>query len=153
MHPPAGAADLPLTTRIGASVTDTVAVESLTADSFQVRTRDGTAVPGQLSVNQNNVNFSPDAQLAASTTYDVEVCGLRDLAGNAGGCTAWSFATGGGAGSLPRPECRLDRLEPVETGTATRYEPTAARHAPTNLVAWIIPKDALSSCFSTPGIT
>ena len=22
-----------------------------------------------------------------------------------------------------------------------------------NLVAWIIPKDALSSCFSTPGIT
>ena len=24
---------------------------------------------------------------------------------------------------------------------------------PRNLVAWIIPKDALSSCFSTPGIT
>ena len=131
MHPPADAADLPLTTRIGASVTDTVAVESLTADSFRVRTRDGTAVPGQLSVNQNNVNFSPDALLAASTTYDVEVCGLRDLAGNAGGCTAWSFATGGGAGSLPRPECRLDRLEPVETGAATRYEPTASRHGPT----------------------
>ena len=37
--------------------------------------------------------------------------------------------------------CSLPRTNP---GDQLQYK---------NLVAWIIPKDALSSCFSTPGIT
>ena len=129
-HPPAGATNQPLTTRVGVSMSDEVAVESLLPATFRVAARDGDAVSGQLSANQNNVNFSPDAPLAPSTTYDVEVCRVKDLVGNAGGCSSWSFETGTREAEGV-PTCRLDRLQPVETATAISYSPTATKNQPT----------------------
>ena len=131
-HPAAGATGLALTTRIGVSLSDVVAVESLTPANFRVRTPDRGVVAGQLSVNQNNVNFSPDAPLAPSTTYEVEVCNLADLVGNAGGCAGWTFTTraeetGGGRA----PTCSLARLAPVEAGVETTYVPASTAYAPT----------------------
>ena len=129
-HPADGATDLALTTRVGASLSDEVAIESLTPARFRVTRPDGSAVAGQLSANQTNVNFTPDAPLAASTTYTVEVCRLKDLAGNAGGCTEWTFRTR--TETAAPPSCRLDRFEPIETDTATSYEPVATTNEPTS---------------------
>ena len=130
-HPAAGATGLALTTRIGVSLSDEVAVESLTPAHFRVTRPDDSVVAGQLSVNQTDVNFFPDAPLAPSTTYAVEVCNLADLAGNVGGCTSWTLTTRAEETGGTAPTCRLDRLEPVVTATATRYAPTATAHEPT----------------------
>ena len=130
-HPAAGATGLALTTRIGASLSDEVAVESLTRANFRVTRPDDSVVAGQLSVNQTNVNFFPDAPLAPSTTYAVEVCNLADLAGNVGGCTNWTLTTRAEETGATAPTCSLDRLEPVVTATATRYAPAATANEPT----------------------
>ena len=129
-HPAAGAAGLALTTRIGVSLSDVVAVESLTPANFRVRTPDRSVVAGQLSVNQNNVNFSPDAPLAPSTTYEVEVCHLADLVGNAGGCAGWTFTTRAEETGGRVPTCSLARLAPVEAGVETTYVPASTAYAP-----------------------
>ena len=129
-HPAAGATGLALTTRIGASLSDVVAVESLTPANFRVRAPGGGVVAGQLSVNQNNVNFSPDAPLAPSTTYAVEVCNLADLVGNAGGCAGWTFTTRAEETGGRAPTCSLDRLAPVEAGVETTYVPASTAYAP-----------------------
>ena len=131
MHPPGGATGLSLTTRVGFSMSDSVAVESLTADNFSLRARGDDALAGQLSVNQNNVNFSPDEPLAASTTYDVRVCGIEDIVGNAGGCTTWEFTTKNTEAQSGAPGCRLDRFTPIQTGVSTTYAPTATENDPT----------------------
>ena len=132
MAPAAGATDLPVTTPVGASMSDSVTIESVTAESFRVSAPDGTAVAGQLSVAANNVNFVPDAPLAAGATYSVAVCGIKDLAGNAGSCTEWTFTTATGATAGGRPGCRLDWLDPIETNAATDYEPLATTNNPTS---------------------
>ena len=129
-HPAAGAAGLALTTRIGVSLSDVVAVESLTPANFRVRTPYRSVVAGQLSVNQNNVNFSPDAPLAPSTTYTVEVCHLADLVGNAGGCAGWTFTTRAEETGGRVPTCSLARLAPVEAGVETTYVPASTAYAP-----------------------
>ena len=129
-HPAASAAGLALTTRIGVSLSDVVAVESLTPANFRVRVPGRGVVAGQLSVNQNNVNFSPDAPLAPSTTYAVEVCNLADLVGNAGGCAGWTFTTRAEETADRAPTCSLARLAPVEAGVETTYVPASTAHAP-----------------------
>ena len=129
-HPAAGATGLALTTRIGVSLSDVVAVESLTPANFRVRAPGGGVVAGQLSVNQNNVNFSPDAPLAPSTTYAVEVCNLADLVGNAGGCAGWTFTTRAEETGGRAPTCSLARLAPVEAGVETTYVPASTAYAP-----------------------
>ena len=48
------------------------------------------------------------------------------------------------------PEVTTD-VEPDDVPYTVRYDFPYLYQA--DLVAWIIPKDALSSCFSTPGIT
>ena len=64
MHPPEAATDVALTARVGVSMSDQVAAESLLPGSFLLRPRGGEPVSGQLSVYQNNVNFFPDQDLA-----------------------------------------------------------------------------------------
>ena len=132
MHPPAGATGVAVTSRIGVSMSDQVAVESLIPANFRVTGPGDAVVSGQLSAAQNNVNFVPDEALEAGTVYDVEVCSLRDLVGNAGGCVTWTFTTkAGGADTAGVPSCRLDRFQPVETGSAKSYAPVAVENAPT----------------------
>ena len=155
-HPPAGATGLALTTRIGVSLSDEVAVESLIPANFRVRDPDGGVVAGQLSVNQNNVNFSPDAPLAPSTTYAVEVCNLADLVGNAGGCSSWTLATRAEGTAGRAPTCLLGRLAPVETGAATTWVPAETANAPT-AYTWdfgagepVGPQEAAAATFTYP---
>ena len=129
VHPPDGATGVAVTARVGVSMSDEVAAESLAASSFVVRPRGGAPVPGELSVNQNNVNFFPDEDLAEDTVYEVEVCGLSDLVGNAGGCASSMFTTRGADAALP--SCRLGLLDPVAVHDAVTYESAAVTGTPT----------------------
>ena len=141
IHPAAGATGLALTTRIGVSMSDEVAIESLVSENVTVRGPDGTAISGQLSANMNNVNFTPDAPLEAFTAYEVEVCRIRDLAGTAGGCFSSTFTTGAGRDgpglttSIRAPTCALGPLNPIEVGTPARYRPARTTNRPTSF-AW-----------------
>ena len=110
-------------------MSDQVAIESVTPDAFVVRVSGGDAIAGQLSVDQNNINFAPDDPLADLTTYEVKVCGIRDLVGNAGGCHTSTFTTA----YIDRtpPTCRLDAWAPVLTGRERSYAPAATEHEPT----------------------
>ena len=49
--------------------------------------------------------------------------------------------------------CRLMKSGAVLEEVAIPLEANGQEALYIDLVAWIIPKDALSSCFSTPGIT
>ncbi len=124
VHPADGATGVAATTAIGVSMSEEVGIESLTADRFRVRPRGGEPVSGQLSASLNNLNFVPDSPLAPGTVYEVEVCGLSDLVGNAGGCDTSIFTTRD-PGSDP-PVCRLGPFEAVEVGTAVEYLPASA---------------------------
>ncbi|MDP6537871.1 MAG: Ig-like domain-containing protein [Gammaproteobacteria bacterium] len=127
IYPADGASGLPVSTRLGVTMSDEVAVESLLPANFILRGPDDEAVPGQLSVNMYNVSFSPDVPLAAFTEYEVQICGIEDLVGNVGGCFISVFFTGGesaGPGfttSVPAPTCSIGPFNPVEAGTPALY--------------------------------
>ncbi len=128
VHPADGATGVAVTTAIGVSMSEEVGIESLTADRFRVRPSGGEPVSGQLSAGLNNLNFVPDSPLAPGTVHEVEVCGLSDLVGNAGGCDTSVFTTRD-PGSDP-PVCRLGPFEAVEVGTAVDYLPASATGEP-----------------------
>ena len=121
IHPADGASGLALTTRIGVSLSDQVAIAALTPDRFVVRAAGGAPITGQLSASLNTVNFAPDTPLAARTSYEVTICGVRDLVGNAGGCFTSVFTTGDGAAGRPTPigapTCAIGPFAPVEGPT------------------------------------
>ena len=146
-HPPDGAEGVALTGRVGASMSDEIAASSLLPESFQVTSRAGTAVSGVLSVNQNNVNFSPRAPLEPDTTYDVAICGLADLMGNLGGCSSFSFATASTA--APPARCSLGSLAAVEVGVPVAYEPASVSGAPTSY-RWQVGDDSAAGPQAVP---
>ena len=146
-HPPDGAEGVAVTGRVGASMSDEIAASSLLPESFQVTSRAGAPVRGELSVNQNNVNFSPRAPLEPGATYDVAVCGLADLMGNLGGCSRWSFATASSA--VPPPRCSLGKLAAVEVGVPVAYAPASVSGAPTSY-RWQVGDDAVRGPQAAP---
>ena len=141
IHPADGATGLAPTTRVGVSLSDEVAVESLIPENFIVRAGPGgAAVSGQLSANMNNVNFAPDAPLQPLTTYEVEICRIEDVVGNAGGCFTSTFTTAAGRGgpdrmtSVRAPTCTLGPFNPVEVGTPALYRPARRIYRATSFV-------------------
>jgi len=72
----------------------------------------GTAVPGSaaLSPDGTQLTFTPTAQLAASTTYTVEVAGVRSADGVALATQTWSFTTAAATAPVVR---LLDGLTPT----------------------------------------
>ncbi len=127
IYPADGASGLPVSTRLGVTMSDEVAIESLLPANFIVRGPDDEVVPGQLSVNMHNVSFSPDVPLAAFTEYEVQICRIEDLVGNVGGCYISNFFTAGASAgpgfttSVPAPTCSIGPFNPVEVGTPALY--------------------------------
>jgi DNA-binding beta-propeller fold protein YncE len=96
--PQNGATDQALTTRVGITMSDMIALESIDRDSFMVRPVGGTPLLGSYSNQFGIVNFAPEQPLQPGTTYEVVVPagGMRDFAGNAVPATFISrFSTGG----------------------------------------------------------
>ncbi len=86
-----------LTSRIGLSFDEMVEARSVWVDSVQVTTHKGELVVGRFNVQENLVNFTPDAPLLPDTTYVVRVPagGVTDISGNAiAQETVFRFGTG-----------------------------------------------------------
>ncbi len=73
-----------LSSRVGVSFTDQIDVASVTSATFIVRPVGGAAMVGTYSSQTNIVNFKPDSDLLANTTYEVVIPagGIKDYAGN-----------------------------------------------------------------------
>ncbi|PUA80728.1 DUF4082 domain-containing protein [Nocardioides currus] len=63
--------------------------------AFELRTSGGTLVPSTTAYNAGSrtATLTPDAALAASTTYTVNLSGARDPAGNVMNAISWTFTT------------------------------------------------------------
>ncbi len=84
------------TSRIGVVFDEMIEPKTVFSGSFRVWS-DAGPVPGSFNVQENIVNFTPDAPLLADTTYTVEVPsgGLTDTVGNPTAETLlFSFSTG-----------------------------------------------------------
>ncbi len=113
--------------RIGVTFTDGIDIRTLTTATFIVRPVGGAALPGKYSISNNNmVNFSPDAPLAANTTYEVvvPVGGVKDFVGNAV-TTAFSsrFSTGTTIGTT-LDLCNVGTDTPGNVGASLSFTAT-----------------------------
>ncbi len=95
--PEDGATAVPITSRVGVVFDEMIEPVSAFEGSFRVASADDLqAVPGSFNVQENIVNFTPDAPLRPGVTYTVELPadGLIDLAGNPlAEAVMWSFET------------------------------------------------------------
>jgi cytochrome c peroxidase len=113
--------------RIGVTFTDGIDIRTLTNTTFIVRAVGGSALPGKYSISNNNmVNFSPNAPLAANTTYEIVVPagGVKDFVGNTGPTTFTSrFSTGPTLGS-PLDVCNVGTDTAANVGAAVAFSAT-----------------------------
>jgi YVTN family beta-propeller protein len=126
VSPKSGAVGQALTSRIGVTLTDNVDLRTVGVETFIVRPRGGSALAGKYSAQSGIVNFSPDAPLAPSTTYEVVIPagGMKDDAGNGVPKTfTASFTTAGGSG----PRCTLTGARsPALVSSTVTFKPGAA---------------------------
>ncbi|CCN73079.1 NPCBM/NEW2 domain-containing protein [Vibrio nigripulchritudo] len=86
---------VPVTSRIGISLSDSVLMESVNSNSFKVtKFGDNTPLSGTYSVNLGFVHFSPSQNLDTNQTYVVTLDGIEDFAGNAMPQQQYLFSTG-----------------------------------------------------------
>ncbi len=101
VHPPNGATNMPLTTRVGVSMSDNIDVASVNANTFMVRPLGGQALPGRYSVQMGLVNFTPAVPLQANTTYEVVISGMQDYVRNRAPAFSSRFSTPTSTPALP----------------------------------------------------
>jgi DNA-binding beta-propeller fold protein YncE len=95
--PENGATDRSVKSRVGVTMSDMIELTSVDASSFIVRPVGGEALPGVYAHQFGIVNFTPQGQLQADTTYEVVLPtgGMKDWAGNGVPATFTSrFSTG-----------------------------------------------------------
>ena len=94
--PAANATNVPLATTVTATFNESVLGSSITTSTFQIKDSNNNTVASTLSYNDSNhtATLTPNAPLAASTTYTATVSGATDTGGNMmTGPVSWSFAT------------------------------------------------------------
>jgi hypothetical protein len=104
-NPVDGAIAVPITGRIGLSFDELLEPRSVHAGSVRVWDGEGNLVAGRFNVQESLVNFTPDMELVADTTYFVEVPsgGVADSTLNATLETVqFSFTTGSELAEWPR---------------------------------------------------
>ncbi len=97
IHPPDGASQVALTTRVGLSFSDHIDADSLNESTVWIEDGGGNRIETFRSCQMSLVNLAPSAELALLTTYTVHVDGVRDVAGNAAPAFSATFTTGDGA--------------------------------------------------------
>jgi uncharacterized protein (TIGR03382 family) len=152
--PADGATGLPVTTRIGLSMTDQLDLRSVDPTTVELRPLDGgEAVPLAYGLDQTLLHLSPLAPLAEDTSYEVvlHAGGLTDLAGNGlANEVRFVFTTGDGT---PPPPCTIEPLAPAEVGASTPLSAAAVDGA---AYTWTVPGAELSGqstshVFDAPG--
>src|SRR5439155_27083387 len=96
-------------------------LSSVNSSTFIVRPVGGTALSGTYSGQQGVVNFWPSAALAANTTYEVVISGIKDFAGNPI-TTAFhsTFSTGAAINSAPSG-CTIGSDKPALVGASVTF--------------------------------
>jgi hypothetical protein len=96
--PASGATGVATTTSVSARFSEAMAAGTITSSTVFLKDGSGTTVPATVAYDSgtNSAKLTPNAALAASTTYTATVKGtVTDAAGNAlGSDSMWSFTTG-----------------------------------------------------------
>jgi hypothetical protein len=103
--PAAGATGVAFTAKPTATFSEPVQAGTV---SFTLRDGAGAIVPSSSAYDASarTATLTPNAALAASTTYTATVSGAADAAGNAMTASSWSFTTAASAPPpLPPPDC------------------------------------------------
>jgi YVTN family beta-propeller protein len=147
--PAANATQQALTSRVGVTMSDMIAFDSLTTATFAVRPVGGIAIAGSFSHQMGVVNFSPDAPLLANTTYEVEIVagGVRDWAGNPTALpfTSW-FATGSALNTI---QVSASPVLPVTTGQVASFDVASVAGAGTLHYSWNFGDGTPATTFSS----
>ena len=125
-----GSTNQALSTRVGITLSDMVALESIDLDGFSVRPVGGAALPGSYSNQFGIVNFTPATALLPNTTYEVSVPvgGLRDWSSNAVTTSFTSrFSTGA---SVTAIIVTARSGAPALPGVAVQFDATASGPGP-----------------------
>ena len=113
--PSSGAFNVPVTAKVSAQFTKTMALASFTASTFVLR-EGGNAVAGTVSASGTNAVFNPTSDLLPNTVYTATITtGVTDVSGNR--MTAdrvWSFTTGSTA-DVTAPT--VDTTAPADAAT------------------------------------
>ena len=148
VHPQDGALNQALTTRVGLSMSDNIDLDSVNSSTFVVRPIGGNPLPGKYSLQMGLVNFSPASPLQPNTTYEVEVSGMRDLVGNAGGTFTSQFSTGDTLSEGP-PTCSLDVLPAVQVNLTANFDVATVSGSTPLTYSWNFGDGSPSTIFSS----
>lgn len=93
--PASESTQVPVTTRIGLALSDSVLMESVNATTFKInKLGDNTPIQGIYSVNLGFVHFTPSQNLSTNQIYVVTIDGIQDFAGNGMPYKQYLFSTG-----------------------------------------------------------
>ncbi|MCY4726965.1 DUF4082 domain-containing protein [Nocardioides sp. STR2] len=101
--------------------------DAITATGWSMTVKQGsTSVPGSASLSSDGtqITFDPTADLTASTTYSVEVAGVKSADGIAIATESWSFTTAASTAPVSRlldgltPAAHVQENDPLELGMA-----------------------------------
>ncbi len=134
VSPKNNATNQALTSRVGITLTDAIDLRTVSNTSFIVRRVGGAALAGKYSTQSGIVNFSPDAPLAAGTTYQVVIGagGMKDYAGNGVAAFSSSFTTAGSASV----SCTLANRSAALVNTSVSFAPGSVTGSGTIRYAW-----------------
>lgn len=107
-NPRPNATNLHVKSRVGVLIHETLDINTINENNFQIRTSNGEIVPAHVSWWSNQtINVTPKAPLQPNTTYQfyMRAGGVRDIAGNAlASDYSFYFSTGDQIQSASRPE-------------------------------------------------
>jgi len=106
------ATDVAINTKISATFSEAMDPLTITATTFTLK-QGSTPVSGTVTYSGVKATFTPDDDLAYSTTYTATVTtGAEDLAGNGLAVNkVWSFTTGAATGSQGEPQGEHQRIK------------------------------------------
>ncbi|MBD1557800.1 PKD domain-containing protein [Vibrio sp. S9_S30] len=140
MHPASGSNSLPLTSRIGLSMSDSVDFSSVNQNTFAVIADDSNQpIAGKYSVKAGIVNFTPNEALQPNTRYTVIVEGIKDYVGNPSPRFEATLTTGNG-GSLSHTGSILDILSPSSADDSQRVAVSEEVYVDRNYVFKSVPQ-------------
>ncbi len=139
-HIPAnGAVNQHVKSRIGVVIHETLDYATINETTFRVfPVAGGADVIGTLNAHDKDIlTFTPDADLAAGTTYRVQLDGIQDAAGNAMLPYSFDFTTAGAGGPPPIVISQVTYSQyPAPVGSATNLTVSASGGSGTLEYKW-----------------